>query len=91
MTDDRAALDQWYTIGALQDFPQGERRVRLLSTDLVVRRGGETFEVDAGERPATHRTDNGHLWVTLGTPARDPFALPEWDENDRRAVHDLIV
>ena len=36
MTDDRAALDQWYTIGALQDFREGERKARLLSTDLVV-------------------------------------------------------
>ena len=35
----------------------------------------------------THRTDYGHLWVSLGTPARDPFALPEWDEPDRRAVY----
>lgn len=87
MTIEAAARDQWYTIGALKDFPEGTRASRLLSTDLSIRRAGESFAVTAGETPVTHRTDYGHLWVTLGTPARDPFALPEWDEDDRRRVY----
>lgn len=87
MTDDRAALDQWYTIGALRDFREGERAARLLSTDLMVRRRGDEIAVTAGSRPVLHRTDYNHLWVSLGTPARDPFAMPEWDEPDRRQVY----
>jgi phenylpropionate dioxygenase-like ring-hydroxylating dioxygenase large terminal subunit len=87
MTQDRAARDQWYTIGALQDFPQGTRDARLLSTDLAIARSGEDFAVTGEGRPIAHRTDYGHLWVTLGEPARPPFALPEWEETDRRAVY----
>ena len=77
-----AALNQWYTLGALQDFPQGVSAHRLLGTDLTVSRLGDDFTV-AG---AKIRTDYNHLWVTLGTPARF-FDIPEMHEPDRRAVY----
>jgi phenylpropionate dioxygenase-like ring-hydroxylating dioxygenase large terminal subunit len=77
-----AALNQWYTLGALQDFPQGTSARRLLGMDLTVSRTGNDFTV-AG---AGIRTDYNHLWVTLGTPARF-FGIPEVDEPDRRAVY----
>ncbi len=77
-----AALDQWYTLGALQDFPQGPSSRRLLGTDLAITRTGDTFAV-AG---AQLRTDYGHLWVTLGAPERF-FDMPESREPDRRAVY----
>ena len=87
MTADRAALDQWYTLGALTDFPAGSRRaVRLLGTDLEVSRG-DTITVLAGNAAVAHREDYGHLWVTLGEPAGTLFAIPEWDEADRRRVY----
>jgi phenylpropionate dioxygenase-like ring-hydroxylating dioxygenase large terminal subunit len=77
-----AALNQWYTLGALQDFPQGTSTRRLLGMDLTVSRTGDDFTV-AG---AGIRTDYSHLWVTFGTPTRF-FEIPEVDEPDRRAVY----
>jgi phenylpropionate dioxygenase-like ring-hydroxylating dioxygenase large terminal subunit len=77
-----AALDQWYTLGALQDFPQGTSSRRLLGADLAITRDGDTFNVPDGNV----RTDYNHLWVTLGAPARF-FEMPESREPDRRAVY----
>jgi phenylpropionate dioxygenase-like ring-hydroxylating dioxygenase large terminal subunit len=76
-----AALNQWYTLGALQDFPDGLSRRRLLGTDIDVKRTGDSFDVPG----AGVRTDYGHLWVTPGTPERF-FDMPEYREPDRRAV-----
>ncbi len=77
-----AALNQWYTLGALQDFPQGVSSRRLLGTDLAISRNGNAFAVPG----AQVRTDYNHLWVTSGTPERF-FDMPESREPDRRAVY----
>ncbi|MEO7222511.1 MAG: aromatic ring-hydroxylating dioxygenase subunit alpha [Devosia sp.] len=77
-----AALNQWYTLGATQDFPQGVSMRRLLGTDLTITRTGETFTVLG----AQGRTDYNHLWVTLGKPRRF-FDMPESREPDRRGVY----
>ena len=83
MTAEAAALDQWYTLGALNDFPHGVSSRRLLGSDLSATRSGDNFAVDG----LPTRTDYGHLWVTPGTPARPLFDLPEIREPDRRAVY----
>jgi phenylpropionate dioxygenase-like ring-hydroxylating dioxygenase large terminal subunit len=87
MIDDRAALDQWYTLGAVQDFagPAAERC--LLGETLAVRRHGGTLTVAHAGRALPVRTDYGHLWTTLGAPALPLFALPEIEEADRRPVY----
>ena len=77
-----AALNQWYTLGALPDFPQGPSSRRLLGTELAISRSDDSFTVPG----ASTRTDYGHLWVTLGTPERF-FDMPESREPDRRAVY----
>ena len=83
MSDERATLAQWYTLGALKDFPQGTSQRRLLGTDLeVVRRGDD---IGVGTLPV--RTDYGHLRTTLGTPERALFDIPESREADRRAIY----
>jgi len=88
-TDDRAALDQWYVLGALQDFPdEGAAPSRLLGEDLAVSLSDDgDFEVVAGDRRLPVRTKYGHLWTSLGAPSRPLFDLPEAREFDRRAVH----
>jgi phenylpropionate dioxygenase-like ring-hydroxylating dioxygenase large terminal subunit len=83
MNTEAAALDQWYVLGALKDFPQGQSRRRLLGTDLDITRSGDAITI--GVLPV--RTDYGHLWTTLGTPARPVFDLPESREPDRRAIY----
>jgi phenylpropionate dioxygenase-like ring-hydroxylating dioxygenase large terminal subunit len=88
LTDDGAALDQWYTLGALQDFPAGaEVRSRLLGEDLTVRRLADGVEVRAAGRTLPVRTDYAHLWTSFGAPERDLFELPESREPDRRWIH----
>lgn len=88
LTDDQAALDQWYTLGALQDFPLGVATPsRLLGADLVVRRRTDGIAVQADDRPLRVRTDYDHLWVSFGTPERGLFELPESLEPNRRWIH----
>lgn len=83
MSAEPAARDQWYVLGALQDFPQGLSARRLLGTDLAITRSGDDFTIPG----ARARTDYRHLWVTLGDPARGVFDLPEAREPDRRPVY----
>lgn len=83
MTPEAAARDQWYTLGALNDFAEGETHRRLLGMDLLVVRKGD--EIRIGNLPV--RTEYGHVWVTPGTPNRPLFALPEIAEPDRRSVY----
>ena len=87
MSAEAAALNQWYTVGALKDFGQGTLPRRLLGEGLSVTRQGERFVVSAGGRFLPVKTDYGHLWTSLGTPARGLFELPEAKEPDRRAIY----
>jgi phenylpropionate dioxygenase-like ring-hydroxylating dioxygenase large terminal subunit len=83
MSAEPAALNQWYALGALNDFGEGPNQRRLLGVDLSIEKRGENFAI--GAYPA--RTAYGHLWTTLGSPARPLFDLPEIREADRRAVY----
>lgn len=88
-TVEKAALDQWYCIEALQDVAIGRTANRLLGTDLDVIRdtdGDITVQI-AGEGTAlATRQRYGCLWTTLGKPATDLLPIPEADESDRRVV-----
>jgi phenylpropionate dioxygenase-like ring-hydroxylating dioxygenase large terminal subunit len=89
-TGDRAALDNWYVIGRPDDVSAGQpRQTRLLGQDLIISKedgGISVREIDhAGA--AAHllpvRVSYGHIWTTLGEPARDLFGIPEFAESDR--------
>ncbi|MEQ1943156.1 aromatic ring-hydroxylating dioxygenase subunit alpha [Mesorhizobium sp. VNQ89] len=86
---EKAALDQWYCVDALDDIPPGESANRLLGYDLVVNRSSQgDFAVKRADTgvPAVHRLRYGYLWVSLGDPAGDVPLIPEADEPDRRLV-----
>ena len=87
MSAEPAALNQWYTLGALKDFGEGASPRRLLGEALSVTRQGERFVLSAGGRFLPVKTDYGHLWTSLGTPARGLFDIPEAKEPDRRHVY----
>jgi phenylpropionate dioxygenase-like ring-hydroxylating dioxygenase large terminal subunit len=87
MSAEPAALNQWYTLGALKDFGQGASPRRLLGDALTITRQGDRFVVSAGGRFLPVKTDYGHLWTSLGTPPRGLFAMPEAKEPDRRAIY----
>jgi phenylpropionate dioxygenase-like ring-hydroxylating dioxygenase large terminal subunit len=86
---EKAALDQWYCIEALNDIPIGTMPNRLLGIDLSVTRDAArkitVTRADAGEALPT-RERYGYLWTTLGSPARDVLPIPETEEEDRRVV-----
>jgi len=86
---EKASLDQWYCIDALDDIPLGVSDNRLLGYDLSVTcLSPDEFTVsciDSGA-PAHTRLRYGYLWVSLGEPASDVPLIPEADEPDRRLV-----
>lgn len=89
MEAEKAALDQWYCIDALNDIHVGTMPNKLLGVDLSVTRdaAGKIAVTRAGEtEPLPTRERYGYLWVTLGSPERDVLPIPETDESDRRVV-----
>lgn len=87
MIDDRAALDQWYMLGALDTFAgQVPVATRLLGEELQVHGAGKAIDVRHDGKQLPVRTDYGCLWTTLGKPRR-LFAMPEAGEPDRRSVY----
>ena len=86
---EKAALDQWYCIEALQDIAVGSAASRLLGVDLVIRRDAASdivATVAGDDRPLPTRQRYGYLWTTLGTPAIDLLPIPEAHETDRRLI-----
>jgi phenylpropionate dioxygenase-like ring-hydroxylating dioxygenase large terminal subunit len=89
---DRVVLDLWHPIAALAEIGPGvEHRTTLLETQLC-------YSFEAGTptvwraAPGTARTrlptlcQYGYLWTSLGTPPPRLFAIPEYDEPDRRRL-----
>ena len=86
---ERASLDQWYVLDALDEVPAADKPNRLLGVDLVTRR-------DAGGQPVVLRADDGrklpvmqgygYLWATLGAPNKGLPEIAEAFEPDRRHV-----
>jgi phenylpropionate dioxygenase-like ring-hydroxylating dioxygenase large terminal subunit len=86
---EKAALDQWYCIEALQDIAVGNMASRLLGVDLRISRDATgVISVTAAGRDDTLPTREryGYVWTTLGSPATDLLPIPEADETDRRVI-----
>jgi phenylpropionate dioxygenase-like ring-hydroxylating dioxygenase large terminal subunit len=86
---EKAVLDQWYCIEALQDIAAGNMASRLLGVDLRISRDATgVISVTAAGRDDTLPTREryGYLWTTLGSPATDLVPIPEADETDRRVI-----
>jgi phenylpropionate dioxygenase-like ring-hydroxylating dioxygenase large terminal subunit len=86
---EKATLDQWYCIEALQDIREGCNANRLLGTDLTVMRsqsGKIAVTADGQTEPLPACLMYGYLWTTLGSPKTDLFKIAEASETDRRIV-----
>lgn len=85
---DPVVLDDWHAIGRIEDMP---RETRLLGQEIAAQVQGGVVRVFAGadERPVQIRY--GHVWTTLGNPARGLVEMPEFDEPNRRLVACGIV
>ncbi len=95
MTDidfaDPIARDAWYAVGAVEELTLGRTRVvTLLGVRLGVRRDGAGELIaarEAGGAALPVQLRFGYVWTTLGAPAVDVFAIPEYDEPDRRNLN----
>jgi phenylpropionate dioxygenase-like ring-hydroxylating dioxygenase large terminal subunit len=90
-TTDTAALNDWQVIGRIEDIPAGgTRRTRLLGQDIVAHRKPDgalsVVEPEGGNRALPVQQRYGHVWTSLGDPARDLLEMPEFDEPDRRLI-----
>jgi phenylpropionate dioxygenase-like ring-hydroxylating dioxygenase large terminal subunit len=86
---EKAALDQWYCVEALQDIAQGSVASRLLGIDLCIGRdaaGAISITAEGRDDTLPTRERYGYLWTTLGSPATDLLPIPEADEPDRRVI-----
>jgi phenylpropionate dioxygenase-like ring-hydroxylating dioxygenase large terminal subunit len=80
MTEDPAALNQWYVVGAAD----GARRdTVLLGRPISIDRNWVSYR----HTPLPSIEAFGLRWATLGSPERGLFALPEAAEPDRRRIY----
>lgn len=81
-----AARDDWYAIARIEDVPRAGLDTRLLGHPVRVAReedGTIAAHGPGGERLAT-TLSYGHVFASLGEPRKPLFAIPEFDEADRR-------
>jgi len=87
---DRVALDEWYCVGAVDEIPLGgTKATTLLETRIAMTRlaaGMVDVRNPAGEELPV-RLRFGYVWTSLGRPNHDIFAIPEYDEPDRRNLN----
>lgn len=83
MTLEPAILNEWYVVGTAADLGKGPVHTRLLGVDIAAEPGA-AYTADG--RPLPLRSLYGCLWTSLGVPTRNPPAIQEADEPDRRHV-----
>lgn len=90
---DVVALNQWYAIASLEDVKAGvvEHSI-LLEQPIGFTRDNEGSitawaNIDSDEVSLPVVEHYGYFWISLGTPENDIFAIPEYDESDRRNIH----
>jgi phenylpropionate dioxygenase-like ring-hydroxylating dioxygenase large terminal subunit len=84
MTD--PVRDEWYPVALVSQLHNGTRDTLLLGEPIrVTMRDGQPLVTASGrELPAQARY--GHVWTSLGVPARPLFDIPEADQPGRRLV-----
>lgn len=78
--------DEWYPVALVSQLHHAHRDTQLLGEPLrVTLQDGQPLVTAAGrELPSQARY--GHVWTSLGTPARPLFDIPEAEQPGRRLV-----
>ncbi|MFD2739593.1 aromatic ring-hydroxylating dioxygenase subunit alpha [Sulfitobacter aestuarii] len=98
---DPVVRDLWHVIVACEEIPQtGIGRTRLLGEHLAYARGADgsvaVWRCEKGQVPVIPEDPAlllpvqeryAYVWTCLGTPAREIFDIPEFDEAERRNIH----
>ncbi|WP_233835552.1 aromatic ring-hydroxylating oxygenase subunit alpha [Paraburkholderia sp. ZP32-5] len=91
MDIESAVLDEWYPVAIAEDVRTGVAyRTQVLGMDITYGCADDgVFSAsfaDGREHPCHTRTSFHTHWVCLGTPREGFFAIPEFDEADRRIL-----
>jgi len=78
--------DEWYPVALVSQLPQGDRDTLLLGEPIRVTLQDGQPMVTASGRVLPSQARYGHVWTSLGTPARPLFDIPEADQPGRRLV-----
>lgn len=88
-----AMIDQWYPVGLLSQLLSEGRETLLMGETIRVARGADgTAAVATAEGRALPVTERyGHVWSSLGQPAKPLFDIPEAEQPGRRMVDVGVV
>ncbi|MFZ6649145.1 aromatic ring-hydroxylating dioxygenase subunit alpha [Undibacterium sp. TJN25] len=91
MEIEAAVWNEWYPVAIMEDIADGRQyRTRILDRQITYGRDKDgVFSASLADGSATAcRTQTCYhtYWVSLGEPAEGFFALPEFEEADRRVL-----
>jgi phenylpropionate dioxygenase-like ring-hydroxylating dioxygenase large terminal subunit len=88
-----AMIDQWYPVGLSCQLLEGGRETMLMGETIRVWKGengaAQVATTDGRALPVTERY--GHVWSSLGLPAKPLFDIPEAEQAGRRMVEVGVV
>ncbi len=90
---DNPMLNEWYPVGILTELTPDGRDTLLMGEPIHVARdtGGNPVVATKEGRLLPVRARYGHVWTSLGTPAKELFDIPEADQPGRRLVDVGVV
>lgn len=94
---DKTMLNQWYAVCALQEMEPGAVNNTTLLGERVSFTVGDDGAVgawrgdDGGRAPLPAQSRYGYVWMSLGEPDGDIFAIPEYAEPDRRNMNAATI
>lgn len=93
MNEAGAMLDEWYPVGLFSQLTEAGSKTGLMGEPIeVIRTADGAARVTSGDgRALPVRVRYGHVWSSLGTPAKELFAIPEADQPGRRFVDVGVV
>ena len=91
MSIESVVWDEWYPVAIVEDVaPDRTYRTQLLGHAIEYRRDAagqfSAWRADGQRQPCATQTRYHAHWVSLGHPRHALFALPEFEEADRRIV-----
>ncbi|MCM5555788.1 aromatic ring-hydroxylating dioxygenase subunit alpha [Pleomorphomonas sp. NRK KF1] len=89
--DRQPMIDQWYPVALASQLPAGGRATQLMGTPITVLPGEPIRVVTADGRDLRITVRYGHVWTSLGDPAKELFDIPEADQPGRRLVEVGVV
>lgn len=86
---DDATRDSWQVVGCVQELPVGTaRQSKLFGQPIsIMRQDQASVQASLNGRALPVLLRYGYIWTSFGSPPPDLFAIPEYDETDRRNIN----